>query len=65
MSNKELIALSLSEIGELEDTMQNHSTVAPHNHEPLLGKFFFGNCLPFWFSKNLFLITIFAGTGDF
>ncbi|KAF6338822.1 aryl hydrocarbon receptor nuclear translocator like 2 [Rhinolophus ferrumequinum] len=37
MSNKELIALSLSEIGELEATVQNHSTVAPHNHEPLLG----------------------------
>lgn len=37
MSNKELIALSLSEVGELEATMQNHSTVVPHNHEPLLG----------------------------
>lgn len=37
MSNKELILLNLSEIGELEATRQNHSTVAPHSHEPLLG----------------------------
>ncbi|ELK33901.1 Aryl hydrocarbon receptor nuclear translocator-like protein 2 [Myotis davidii] len=37
MSNKELIPLNLSEIGELEATRQNHSTVAPHSHEPLLG----------------------------
>ncbi|XP_059538423.1 basic helix-loop-helix ARNT-like protein 2 isoform X2 [Myotis daubentonii] len=37
MSNKELIPLNLSEIRELEATRQNHSTVAPHSHEPLLG----------------------------
>ncbi|XP_023608094.1 aryl hydrocarbon receptor nuclear translocator-like protein 2 isoform X4 [Myotis lucifugus] len=37
MSNKELIPLNPSEIGELEATRQNHSTVAPPSHEPLLG----------------------------
>lgn len=39
MSNKELMPLSPSEIGELEATMQNHSTADPPSHEPLLGKF--------------------------
>ncbi|XP_005871901.1 PREDICTED: aryl hydrocarbon receptor nuclear translocator-like protein 2 [Myotis brandtii] len=37
MSNKELMPLNLSEIGELEATRQNHSTVAPPSHESLLG----------------------------
>ncbi|XP_039738375.1 basic helix-loop-helix ARNT-like protein 2 isoform X2 [Pteropus medius] len=37
MSNKELIPLSPSEVGELEATMQNHSTADPPSHEPLLG----------------------------
>nr|XP_055136268.1 basic helix-loop-helix ARNT-like protein 2 isoform X6 [Symphalangus syndactylus] len=36
MSNKELFPLSPSEMGELEATRQNQSTVAVHSHEPLL-----------------------------
>ncbi|KAF5912578.1 hypothetical protein HPG69_004250, partial [Diceros bicornis minor] len=38
MSNKELITLSPSEIGELEATRQNQNAVAPHSHEPLLSE---------------------------
>ncbi|XP_019523603.1 PREDICTED: aryl hydrocarbon receptor nuclear translocator-like protein 2 isoform X1 [Hipposideros armiger] len=37
MSNKELIPLSPSEIKGLEATVQKHSAVAPHSHEPFLG----------------------------
>nr|XP_045220836.1 aryl hydrocarbon receptor nuclear translocator-like protein 2 isoform X5 [Macaca fascicularis] len=36
MSNKELFPPSPSEMGELEATRQNQSTVAVHSHEPLL-----------------------------
>ncbi|XP_055136265.2 basic helix-loop-helix ARNT-like protein 2 isoform X3 [Symphalangus syndactylus] len=36
MSNKELFPLSPSEMGELEATRQNQSTVAVHSREPLL-----------------------------
>ncbi|CAN0298995.1 unnamed protein product [Rangifer tarandus platyrhynchus] len=38
MSNKELITLSPSEIGEREATKQNQSVVPPLSHEPLLGE---------------------------
>ncbi|XP_045040125.2 basic helix-loop-helix ARNT-like protein 2 [Desmodus rotundus] len=36
-SGKELIPLSPPETGKLEATQQDHSTVAPHSQEPLLG----------------------------
>nr|QLB38581.1 aryl hydrocarbon receptor nuclear translocator-like 2 [Ovis aries] len=38
MSDKELITLSPSEIGEQEATKQNQSAIAPLSHEPLLGE---------------------------
>uniref|UniRef100_A0A8B9WFV5 Basic helix-loop-helix ARNT like 2 n=1 Tax=Bos mutus grunniens TaxID=30521 RepID=A0A8B9WFV5_BOSMU len=38
MSDKELITLSPSEIGEREATKQNQSATAPLSHEPLLGE---------------------------
>uniref|UniRef100_A0A8C6G1K3 Basic helix-loop-helix ARNT like 2 n=1 Tax=Moschus moschiferus TaxID=68415 RepID=A0A8C6G1K3_MOSMO len=38
MSDKELITLSPSEIGEREATKQNQSAIAPLSHEPLLGE---------------------------
>ncbi|OWK03697.1 ARNTL2 [Cervus elaphus hippelaphus] len=38
MSNKEVITLSPSEIGEREATKQNQSVVPPLSHEPLLGE---------------------------
>ncbi|XP_037000749.2 basic helix-loop-helix ARNT-like protein 2 isoform X1 [Artibeus jamaicensis] len=37
VSSKELIPLSPPEIGKLEATRPNHSAVAPHGQEPLLG----------------------------
>lgn len=54
MSSKELTALSPSEIGELEATMQNHGTVAPHSHEPLLGKFSLATAWHFGFPRTPF-----------
>lgn len=53
MSNKELATLSPSEIGELQATKQNQSAVAPHRHEPLLGKFSLATACHFGLPKTL------------
>lgn len=65
MSNKEVITLSPSEIGEREATKQNQSVVPPLSHEPLLGKISFTTDHRFGFPKTLFLIMIVSGLGNF
>lgn len=65
MSDKELITLSPSEIGEREATKQNQSAIAPLSNEPLLGKISFTTDHYFGFPKTAFLVTIVSGLGNF